>query len=45
MEVAMIDDVKAEILRTVFWEKNTITHGMDESARQGEVKYLPNPVV
>ena len=29
MEVAMMNDVKAEILRTVFWDMNTITHTID----------------
>ena len=30
MSVAMMDDANASILRTVFWEMNTITHTLDK---------------
>ena len=30
MEVATMDDTKAAILRTVFWEMNTVTHTLDQ---------------
>jgi hypothetical protein len=37
MEVATVDDIKAALLRTVFWEMNTISHSVDTAEVEEDV--------